>query len=183
MAGTIFYFDAAKGTGWAETYHFANQDYPGAGTALDQINTARCALLPSEVTVLRMRISDVAIRGDAFLQTPTTPAGTITTVSASESNLAVLCRFYSNFIKFFNHFLRGIPTDNFTNGNWTPTSGWIANAQTWATTVMAQAQGYGKPFTGGVGTTYTLTGHFPFKFTYRKTGRPFGQPRGRRQIA
>ncbi len=191
----IFRGNILMGTGdagWSENYYLSFANYTDAMAALQSICTARMALSTNEVKVRVLRISDVAVKGDSYLQPATTPAGTYVAagVNIQDPAVALQVNAYNATHTAWTHwFVRGLPLDQLKSGE--PFSlkdaanlvaPWPANLTAYKTAVMNNAVLYSKkPGPGFTAFAISTTGHNQF-LVIRKPGRPFGLRRGRRVI-
>jgi hypothetical protein len=183
--GSLFYSLGAFG--WSENYWLEASTYSAAGVTLDNINDDRLALCHSAVTAVRGRVGDPGTRGDAYLVTLSTTHGTYSTAPTATSMPVDVClgyRFSAASVYFQSRWLRAVPIDQFPNGVFTPTGPFLAALANWDTELTAftflNAKNKNPP-----PPTIQLnpTNSIFIGIRNRKTGRPFGQPVGRRRIA
>jgi hypothetical protein len=159
-----------------------------AGAALITVITARLTILHTSCEVVAAGVSDIAIRGDFTPVIGTAESGTAAdTTGYLDVDNALLIKWTVGVFSRNKTFVRGIPNGQQLDGSYTPTSGYIALINSWAGVVMTNClfavPGALNPtpppkylYSYSAATDYTAN----HRIARRKSGRPFGLPRGRR---
>ena len=184
--GTVFF--TWTDFGWTESYYLIGSAPGSAGTNLVNIVNARMALSRSDVIATRAVISDVAIRGDAILQAGFPIVGTNADLGTTQiPDVCLLVKWKVGVYNRNKTFLRGYPLLEGPAGAYSPSIGYPAAVTTYFNAVMANAvmkEPTGLNPTPPPKLLYVyatvLGGVIDTLVHRRKTGRPFGLPRGRR---
>ena len=184
--GTLFFH--WEDFGWTESYFAVNSATGAAQSNILTIATARMALSRPDVICDRGIISDIAIRGDA-IEIPGFPiVGTNADAGTTQiPDIALLMKWKVGVYNRNKTFLRGYPLMEGPAGGYTPSLGYPALVTAYVDAVKVNA--VMKEPTGDNPTpppkllyvfAPVLAGTITQLVHRRKTGRPFGQPRGRR---
>lgn len=177
-------------SGWTYAVYLNASDGPAALANLDSLNTAILKVLPVPVFAPAIRVSDVTVKGDGFVQVPTNVHGTLAAADASalySTDVAARVALRTIDGKHrVNHYLRGLRDSDVVNnadGSTSPNPIWAALADTIAMisafkTITVNWQKRSIP---PVTATLDVGGLAPFCST-RRSGRPFGLHRGRRRV-
>lgn len=184
-----FFFQVGN-YGWSENYPTNVATPTDAETNFGSFLTLRLATMFSDCKCVGGRISDVNVKGDSYplivsFPEPGTYAGTgATKTSAGQNCLRVLLN--SSPVIRANRYLHGIPNNQYTTTFYTPTSDWLTLIADFMNAIVSNSGTLTKIKGAIVPPFYTYTpytGYTEEGGDFRKVGRPFGQPRGRRQIA
>ena len=178
----------AVNNGWTEKYYLLASSPAGAAGNLLAVIADRLAMLHVDCVVQTAFISDVATRGDSIQIVGASEPGTAAGATGFlDLDLALLIKWQVGVYLRNKTFVRGVPLVQQLNGVWTFVSGYGSLVETWIATVLSNCV---FPIT-----TRNLTPPPNYiKASYaaatdgitnplvarRKTGRPFGLPRGRR---
>ena len=183
-------FQTLGGAGWSNVFYISAADHAGAMATLQILNTAMLATQSDGVFSLKLRVSNVEVKGDGLLADPTVNVGALVTAPGTPApvNLAVHYEFHTaDRLHRVHHYVHGIRQTDMTT---------LANAESEVTGVYAGLaavaaletaiktntvnwQGRTIP-----PTTAPLTlGGIQIPVSVRRVGRPFGLFRGRRRIA
>ncbi len=183
---TLFF--TASTEGWTERYFPNASDLASAITAMNVVIPTRMDLSTTEIELQAAALSDVAIRGDSvpFLATPL--FGTITDATGYvDVDIALLAKWQVGVFTRNKTFLRGIPNGEQSDGTLQPSLGYLGAINSYQNAVIANCL---MPAILSPNPTpppkylyiYSaiLAGTIKSNLARRKTGRPFGLPRGRR---
>lgn len=183
--GIVFY-QQGRG-GWSEVYPINAASYSAAFTLLDQANTLRLGLACADVFVAGNRISDTDVLRDSFVGTLTTNQGQFSlapnTSGPADETYRTLVQ--AGQLKRGTRHLHALPAGLFVNGTFTPSPSWTTQYNGWAANLVTNISLATKIRGAMAPPFYTFS---PITATAnrgngdRKVGRPFGLPRGRRQI-
>lgn len=171
------------GYGWSEIYYPFGVTYDSALTAISPVISARVAILPGDCIYTYLRISDVNVRGDAYV-VPRHIAGTWESGGSLFPDVALMIRQEATPLYRSNRYLRTVPSDQITDGVLTITPAYNTLLTAYYTEIIANTQHARR--TSPVPPKLTesnITACVLRGIHSRKTGRPFGLPRGRRLIA
>jgi hypothetical protein len=190
MAGPLYVginFFSYKSQGWSEVYPLTAVVSSIAVTALKNLAIDRLNMLPPAVTHLGGRVSDVYVRGDAYL-VPSQGFGGYTgigTPSVLPINTALQLRLQGQTAAIRStRYLHGWWTSDVQNGLYNPEALMVTLMSNYTFDLQTLTGILTNPIVGGVRTP-TISGLtqtpviMPFVWT-RKIGRPFGVHRGRR---
>lgn len=183
-AGTALY--RLRDFGWAETWYFSGESYVEPMNQTQLINTSRLDLACPDVVCVRVRVSNVAIRGDVVLASPTTPIGTFgasDTTSLQPTTVFQLTH-QSGPLYTSHRPFRAMPLGYVSFATWSAPVGWLDNFASYKTTLNVAAMFKVKSKTIPIGSiTYVpvLSTLADYKLRERKCGRPFGLSVGRRR--
>jgi hypothetical protein len=187
--GSVFY-QSWEGQGFSEVYYVNGANAGAALTNLGTIISNRKALFTKANFVKFYRVSDGTIRGDTTVQP--LPSGTLGTYGGDappgtgDTNQALKLRVQCADSRFFMRYLHLIPLDNIVASGLVFTTEWntawtaYVNGLKSLTVGMFAPNRSGDP--GGQAVQKTVTDVISFGLTTRRTGRPFGSPRGRSVI-
>jgi hypothetical protein len=184
--GTIFF--TAGTNGWTERYFMNGSSLGTASAALLSVIADRLPILHTACEIVAATISDIAIRGDSVPLIGVSEAGTaVDTTGYLDVDNAVLVKWTVGVFSRNKTFLRGIPNAQQSSGVYDPASPFTTNFAAWAGSVLANCffaiPGALNPtpppkyiYSYGPASDYTVN----HRIARRKSGRPFGLPRGRR---
>lgn len=184
--GTIF-FQAAS-NGWTERYFMNGSSQSAAIAALTSVIVDRLPILHVSCSVVAATISDIAIRGDSIQVIGSAEAGTFVDATGYlDVDNALLVKWEVGVFSRNKTFLRGIPNGQQLDGVYTPTSPFTALMFAYTGAVFSNCffpiiigpNPTPPPkylYTYGPASDFTLN----HRIARRKSGRPFGLPRGRR---
>lgn len=188
FVGTLFFQSGRYG--WSENYGFSTATPGQAATNLGVIFLQRIAMMVSDSIIIGGRLSDVDIKGDSYPLNLTFPApGTFAVAPADETAQSENCArvlFNAGSQIRANRFVHGIPASQYTKTFFAPTSPWLALLTTWATGLLADVGALTKIRGATTAPFYTFTqytGQTDMGGAFKKVGRPFDLPHGRRLIA
>lgn len=190
MIWALTYFFQVSNYGWSETYYVSASTPAAAELSWQTIATARLAMAPPDCFMSNGRISDVNVKGDSYPLTSTFPlTGAYAHSGGLTSALGQNCLrtlFNAGPLKRANRFLHGIPANQYTATAYLPTADFTPLLDSFLTAVQSGC-GCITRIPGAVASpfwSYTAyTGYDVYGGDFRKVGRPFGQPVGRRLIA
>lgn len=176
--------------GWSETYGQSVANPSDAVINLTSFSTLRLATMVSDCSLIGARVSDTAIKGDSYPTGLTFPTvGTFAVAPADETSArenVVRVLFNSAPAIRANRYFHGIPASQYTKTFYAPTTPWetaivafLSAIETHSGTLTKIPGAVTPPFYNF--TAYT--GYSTEGGDFKKVGRPFGQPLGRRQIA
>jgi hypothetical protein len=180
--GTMF-FEGIHAEGWTESHYFNATDAPTALTSLATVVTARLALLPTACFVVRTRLSLLPFNRTVQLGSDVAQAGTNSTPepylldSACDIVLEALAGRYS-----VRKYIRPVLVGQIGTDGRTLLSGYVGLLNTYISVLLAETvlRVKGKaPDPVGVTLIVAPSAGLPGVYLNRKTGRPFGLPRGR----
>jgi hypothetical protein len=184
--GTIFF--QAGSNGWTERYYMNGSSQSAAGAALLSVVVGRLAILHTGCQIVAATISDIAIRGDSIALIGVAEAGTFAdTAGYLDVDVALMIKWEVGVFTRNKTFLRGIPIGQTLDGNYNPTSPFSSLLNTYTVDVFSNCffaiPGMLNPtpppkylYSYGPASDFVV-GH---RLARRKSGRPFGLPRGRR---
>lgn len=184
-----FFFKAGEG-GWSENYFCSAASGTAAATLFNSLRDMRLPLLSPDVSLVGGRISDVNVKGDSYPTTTAFPTpGTYPTPAGATSAVGQNCirvLFNAGPLIRANRFFHGIPADQYAATKYTPTVA-FKDALDSFTTFIGTGFGAKTKIPGAVAPPfYTLTSYSGWGDEggdFKKIGRPFGAPVGRRLIA
>lgn len=185
--GNVF-FEHFTGQGFSEVYYLTATTDTAAVTAIAQIATLRLAMMPDKNRALFWRISNGKIRGDTLVRTATGGVdGTygITTTETMPSNVSLKTRVQCEDRRWSMRYFHCLPEDCVTDGIWTPTTAMNTAFSALRTFLMENCTGVFAPREGepvDVAIIKAIIDLIPLSVNTRRTGRPFGLPRGRSVI-
>lgn len=186
--GTLFF--KSGNYGWSENYGFSTPTAAAAAGNLGVIYLERLGMMVSDCSIIGGRVSDVDIKGDSYPVGLTFPApGSFAVVPAdktAQSENCVRVLFNAGPTKRGNRYVHGIPASQYTATFFTPTTPWLALLNAYITQLESICGTLTK-IHGAVTPPFydwtQYTGATDFGGDFKKVGRPFGQPRGRRAVA
>lgn len=180
--GQLFFESYNDGHGWSEKYWIGAADLAAAETALNEIAEARVGLLADTSSITYQRVSDPAISGDSFVKSEPIEGEVETTEGTDDqchANVAVVLRCQTATGKHSTRYLHGI-VESWVDGDLfqpPPMGGQMA---AYATAVKDNAKHVRLPPGGdGLATMEAIDEVVSIRVSTRRTGRPFGQSRGR----
>lgn len=183
--GTLF-FTSPGNSGWSESYYLQGPDYASCASQLGAVAEDRLAVLQLSLTLVRLVVSNIYLRGDAFLVGGGGGPGTWpTSPEYLPLDYALLYTWQAGPYSRNKTFLRGIPLEMQTDGSFTPTSPYQTALNAYEESVVSNClvRQYVVNPTPPPAMIYqfnVITAGTPhFNLARRKTGRPFGLPRGR----
>jgi hypothetical protein len=184
--GTLFF--QATPNGWTERYFMNASTLSDASAALLSVIVGRLPILHEDCSIVAATLSDIAIRGDSFNVLSVGEVGSaVDTTGYVDVDNALLIKWQVGVFQRNKTFLRGIPNGQQRDGVYAPSLPYIALVNTYAGDVLANcvfpAPGPLNPspppkylYSYVPGLSYSLK----TRLARRKSGRPFGLPRGRR---
>jgi hypothetical protein len=183
--GTLF-FQNAGSYGWTESYYLQGADYTTCVAQLVDIATARRGILQLDLNITHATVSNIYVRGDSFPATGAIGVGTWpTSAQYMPLDYAIQVNWTAGVYTRNKTFLRGFPLEQQTDGAYVPTSPFITAFGLWEVSVVANAlvRQYVPNPTPPPAMVYQFNpitaGLAKFYLARRKSGRPFGLPRGR----
>lgn len=186
----LTYFYQAGNAGWSENFFASSASGAAAATLFNSLRDQRLPLLSPDVLLTGGRISDVNVKGDSYPTTTSFPTpGTYSVPAGATSAVGQNCLrvlFNAGPLVRANRFFHGIPADQYAATKYTPTVGFKDTLDSFMAFV---GTGFGAKtkIPGAVAAPFysltSYTGWEEFGGDFRKIGRPFGQPVGRRLIA
>jgi hypothetical protein len=184
LRGTLWF--TAGNSGWTESYYLNGPDYSTGLTQLSAIASARLALLQLSCSIVHAIVSNIYVRGDAFFVGSAVGPGTFPTETEyMPPDYALQVTWQGGAYARNRTFLRGFPLNQQTDGAYTPTSGFTTAFGTYENAVISNCylRQYVPNPTPPPAMVYqfnaVLVGTIKVLLARRKTGRPFGLPRGR----
>lgn len=182
--GILFFSDFTGG--WSESYLLDGITYDDWKTSLISIAAARLDLLHEGVAIIHAYVSNVAVRGDAFLVPACEGPGTISSAEGyMDLDTCLIVTWQVGVFSRNRTFLRGFPIIEQIDGFYTPSTAFATAFTAYKNLVVglclfkqfitnptpppAMAFAYNPATTGSINP----------RLGRRKTGRPFGLPRGR----
>ena len=184
----IVFFSAGFG-GWSERYFLLSSTPAGAITNLMAVIAQRLKLLPTSAGYGPAFISDVAIRGDStYLGPSAVGEGTwVDALGFMDVNVAALVKWQVGVFNRNKTFLRGLPIGQTSNGSTNFSTAYLALVDDYLAAVEANCVMPINIRNPTPPPTYIPSSYAPIlggtvnpTLARRKTGRPFGLPRGRR---
>jgi hypothetical protein len=183
----IVFFSGGFG-GWSERYFLLSSTPAGALTNLAAVYNARKAILHEDCGIGPAYISDVAIRGDSMPYLVAPSAGTFAdALGFLDLDVCFIIKWQVGVFTRNKTFVRGVPLSMTLNGETNFTVPYAALVNDWtnaveANCVMPITMRNPTPPPNYIPTSYApiLAGNLVTTLARRKTGRPFGLPRGRR---
>ncbi len=184
--GTLFFL--AGPNGWTERYFLNAISLGDASSALLSVIVGRLPILHETCAIVAATISDIAIRGDSFSLLSAQENGSFVDATGYlDVDVALLVKWQVGVFSRNKTFLRGIPLGQTFDGGYSPSFTYIPLMTTYATDVLVNCffpiPGALNPtpppkylYTYGPASTYSIK----TRLARRKSGRPFGLPRGRR---
>lgn len=181
-------FINCKNAGVSETYGISYGNILDADAALQQVASARQAMLAPDCTIIGTTTSNVDIRGDAIIGTGYPRVGTYDPESHPKTYDLTITDLYRETDPTFTHralrHIRLIPDDQFDETSaFVPLVGWTTPRATFFgflqtnTVILSKIKGaVAPPFY----TSYVIQTALSERKSHKKVGRPFGQPVGRR---
>lgn len=184
--GTIVFIEGLHG--WTESYYLLASTPSGAAANLTAVAAARLAILESDLILQSASISDVAVRGDSTpVITVPAPGGFESATGYLDLDVSLLMKWQVGVFNRNKTYLRGIPLTMTLDGLYVPTAPYTTALNAYINAVMANCV---LPVTSrnpAPPPTYLITSYQPIlegavnqRLARRKSGRPIGQPRGRR---
>ncbi len=183
-----FYLLLNQNAGFSEGYPMTVPSLGDAMTHLQELNTDRLACATTDVKCVYLSVSDISIFRDVITESPTTVLGTYVPTSGSlvcsPGYNRLLCRFQATAVRRGNFYFGALPFDVLESPVPTAPPPWPTRFNAWIAAVIAHVSVRSKniiqppPFTD-----YAISNVIPLRYTHRPVGRPFGLPRGRRQVA
>lgn len=183
--GTLFFHAPDGKSGWSEVYWFYGiTNYEDLLVALQDVATARLALLTSAHTLVYKRISDMGIRGDAYIDGVNEPGtfGDTETESLPASSCVLMREFNSSYRSSYKY-LHGVPEGIQNNGlivESATTTSYLAALSSFFDVVIENTWMMLK---NDAGTMYNQNEIIEIAYSSvirnHKVGRPFGLSRGR----
>lgn len=185
---TAFY--ACANFGWSETYGQSQANPDDAVINLTSFITLRLATMVNDCSLVGARVSDTAIKGDSYPTGLTFPTvGTFAVTPTDETSArenVVRVMFNAGPALRANRFFHGIPASQYTKTFYAPTTPWGTAFNAFLAALEAHSGTLTKIKGAVTPPFYTFNGYIGYDIEggdFKKVGRPFGQPRGRRQIA
>jgi len=171
--------------GWSENHFFTAENYTDVIPLLQAVTSARMQLSAFDVKCIRLRVSDIAVRGDVALITPENPNGGDgpTGEDVQHPDIAILQR-AANVPQYnVSQWLRGIRQIRFVGPTFTPDATYLIWLSDYRIVLQTATVLRVKSKTAPVGEMITvpITDVITVGAREHKTGRPFGQPLGRRK--
>lgn len=183
--GTLFFI--GPGQGWTESYGMKDSTPAGAISQLLDVAAARSHILHTNLLIQDGRISDVAIKGDSTPALGEAIIGTaVDTAGYLDLDVALMTKWQVGVFSRNKTFVRGIPVGQTIDGDIFMTGPFATSYANWVDAIIANCLMYAQtsppvpppPFPKSW--QVILAGAAAPGLHRRKTGRPFGQPRGRR---
>lgn len=183
--------------GWTMTYYPDGEDYGVCMASMQTINTALMKMLPSGVTPINLRVSDLTAKRDVLNEAPVATSGSYLGSGGpaipADPSLALVQKFLAGPFHWFNLYIRGVPntlvsssdplTMSWAAGDWdVPYLAWLNAVKTNATGMIKDL---GPPIAFTPITITSFIIHPTSKnnpLSIRRAGRPFGLRRGRRAV-
>ncbi len=182
--GTLFF--SGGSSGWTESYYLIGPDYSTCLTQLAAIAAARKAILQLDCSIVHAFVSNIYVRGDSF---PTNSANGVGTWPTSPAfmplDYAIQMTWTGGVYSRNKTFLRGFPIEMQTDGAYLPTSPYATAVSNYELEIVTncyirQLVPNPTPPPAMIYQFVAVLGGSPrFGLARRKTGRPFGLPRGR----
>ena len=174
--------------GWTEKYYLLASSASGAAANLLAVIAERLTFLHSLCSVQTAFISDVAIRGDSIqIVGAVEPGGYTDATGFVDLDIALLVRYQVGVFSRNKTYLRGLPASTLVNGVWVFGSSFttilgIFFAAVQTNCVMPVTTRNPTPPPNYIPASYAAIAGFQTnpRPARRKSGRPFGLPRGRR---
>jgi hypothetical protein len=186
--GTGFFGTANYG--WSESYGMSQATPAEAVTNLTSILTLRLAMCFSDVSLIGAMVSDTAVKGDSYptlisFPLPGTWVGTTGEQTAARGNCLRLLMLSAPTIRG-NRYLHGIPETQFTKTFYAPTTPFVTAFGAYASALVSTFGTLTRIKGAVTPPFFTWTQYTGFEEQgqdFKKVGRPFNLPRGRRQVA
>lgn len=186
----LTYFFQVANYGWSENLFVSQPSGDAAATKFNSLRDLRLPTLSPDCELTGGRISDVNVKGDSYPTTTTFPTpGTYAVPAGATSAISQNCvrvLFNAGPLIRASRFFHGVPADQYEATKFNPTVGWQATLESLLTAITTGC-GSKTKIPGAVAAPfYTLTpysGNEIMGGDFKKVGRPFGQPVGRRMIA
>lgn len=183
-------FQSAGDAGWSNVYYISAADHAGAMSLLQDLNNKQLALQGATVFSLKLRVSDVTIKGDGYLTNPETLNGSLdmTGTQLAPLDKAVHFRFgTADRLHRVHHYIHGVRISDIATGPdgrtiTTPAYSILAAVAAYVTAVEGDSVNWQKRSLPPV-TAPLANGGIQQELSTRRVGRPFGQFRGRRRTA
>jgi hypothetical protein len=183
--GTLFLTDLTGG--WSESYYFADTDYPTCANDLIAVANKRKDILHESIAITHAVVSNIDIRGDAYLVPGANGPGTITDADGyAPLDNAIMVTYTVGVYSRNRSFLRGFPISQQIDGFYAPTTPFSTAMTAYINQVILlclfrQTVPNPDPPPPATVVQYNaaLRAAVSDKIGRRKTGRPFGAPRGR----
>lgn len=183
--GTLF-FESATSSGWSESYYLQGPDYASCASQLGAVAEDRLAVLQMDLSLIHAVVSNIYLRGDAFLLGGIAGPGTWpTSPEYMPLDYAIQFTWQAGPYSRNRTFLRGFPIEMQTDGAFIPTGPYQTALNLYEASVVSNClvRQYVINPTPPPNMIYqfnVITAGTPnFNLARRKTGRPFGLPRGR----
>jgi hypothetical protein len=183
----LVFFGAPPLSGWTEKYWLNYPDYTTAALALGEVCTLRLGILHTSVTLITATISDPTVRGDAFPVPGIGGFGTAVDLAGfMPPDYCINVEWQVGVYTRNRTFVRGWPVGEQQDGFLTPSSGSTTALNDWTSIVIANCV-FKQTIPNPTPPPNRLVSFPPATAAFarnglvrRKTGRPFGLPRGRR---
>lgn len=174
--------------GWTEQYYLVGSSQAAAVDNLLFIAAGRIAILQADCAIQTAFLSDVAVRGDSVLIPGISGPGTaVDPLGFVDLDIALLVKWQVGVFTRNKTFLRGLPAAQLVSNQWAFTTPFLVLLGSYISAVIANAV---MPITtrnlspppNYIISSYApiLAGNANIRAARRKSGRPFGLPRGRR---
>lgn len=172
--------------GWSENYWWSTPGYNAGVTMMDQLIDNRKYILHASYFITGARISnDLKGTRDSYLANTVLPvAGNLGVAGDSNSppsQMGLMCREEASPFVRGTRFLHGIPINQFTSENYTPTIGFSAVFANFRTFLFSN-NFLLRTIVGGVVNYQQLITLQPLAWRSRRIGRPSGLLVGRRRV-
>jgi hypothetical protein len=185
-SGLLFFVMGSAG--WTEKYYLLGSNLTAAAANLVAVANARFPILHSDGVILTGTISEMSTRGDSTTVFSIPKVGTaVDTAGWLQTDVAVLVKWQVGVYNRNKTFVRGIPVGQTGANEYIPTLTFIGLMSTYLSAVVANCQ---MPITSvnptppparTITSFMSITNGAPAAVLHRrKSGRPFGLPRGRR---
>jgi len=183
-------FQHVGSAGWSEVFYISAADAISAMSVLQGLNTAMLKTQCDAVFTDSLRVSDVNVKGDGFIATPTNPQGSLALGVGTLADINLAARYLlitADNLHRVNHYVHGLRQADVSGGPDGRTElgaayVTLADVIAFETALRTQTVNWQKrslpPVTAGFGSCALQR-----QMSIRRVGRPFGLPRGRRRIA
>jgi hypothetical protein len=186
MLGQLFFQNIARGAGWSEGHFIDETDYTVALAKLRDIGTDRKALFTDNTKISFLKVSDVDVTRDAFVDGDQTHVGlgqgTYAPVLATQDNfpdVALLLRYTTANGKWGLHYLRSIPENQVNNGVYVPSADWLVGFTAYVANIQLNTRQRVKAGPPPLYDYLSIEEIAAERVTRRKAGRFFGLLVGR----
>jgi hypothetical protein len=180
-----FFYSSADNEGWSETYTYNGSDIAVVETDAIALMNARLDMVVAQSACDSIRISNIAVHGDAYAVTGITfPAAgnyTDSVLGELEINTALKVRLIGTPPNRNLKYFRGLDLSVVTGRHFLAPSTFMDKFNTWAGLITAPSK-WVITYTNSTGivTREAITDTYIAGVSARKPGRPFGSPRGRK---